>query len=348
LQCKVKWSTESKRGYPEEFARQIFRQIEGFGDYGFPESHSASFALLVYVSAWLKCHEPAAFTCALLNSQPMGFYAPAQLVADARSHGVEARPVDVNASFWDCTLEPGVNGAPALRLGFRMIKGFSEASAAKVTAARKKVPGTVFSSVEDLAQRAELGRSDMKLLASAGALAGIAGHRHKAAWQVTGVEPATPLLKQPRIAEGTPMLLSPSEGENLVMDYHTLGLTLGRHPLALLRRVLDRMRLCTAADVKRLNHGTFARAAGLVINRQRPSTASGVIFMTLEDETGYINLVVWPWVAERQRRIVLRARLLVASGTIERDGEVVHLVAGRLEDHSRLLGKLETRSRDFQ
>ena len=144
------------------------------------------------------------------------------------------------------------------------------------------------------------------------------------------------------------MLSSPSEGENLVMDYHTLGLTLGRHPLALLRRVLDRMRLCTAADVKRLNHGTFARAAGLVINRQRPSTASGVIFMTLEDETGYINLVVWPWVAERQRRIVLGARLLVASGTIERDGEVVHLVAGRLEDHSRLLGKLETRSRDFQ
>ncbi len=188
----------------------------------------------------------------------------------------------------------------------------------------------------------------MKLLAQAGALAGIAGHRHKAAWKVTGVEAPMPLMEQPRVAEGTPLLRSPTGGEDLIADYQTLGLTLGRHPLALLRRTFDRMRLCTASDISITNHGAFARAAGLVINRQRPSTASGVIFVTLEDETGQINLVVWPWIAERQRRIVLHARLLVASGTVERDGEVVHLIAGRLEDHSRLLGQLETRSRDFQ
>ncbi len=365
-----------QRGYSEAFARQIFRQIEGFGDYGFPESHSASFALLVYVSAWLKCHKPAAFTCALLNSQPMGFYAPAQLINDARRHDVEVRGVDVNLSAYDCTLERGECGAPAVRLGFRMVKGLAEESAGRIVSARigkgvgkrgripfsnasprnrqqeraKKGsdPFCLFDSVEDLALRAKLSRSEMKLLAQAGALAGIAGHRHKAAWKVTGVEAPTPLMKQPRVAEGTPLLRSPTEGEDLVADYQTIGLTLGRHPLELLRKRFDRMRLCTAADINVTHHGTFARAAGLVINRQRPSTASGVIFVTLEDETGQINLVVWPWVAERQRRVVLQARLLVASGTVERDGEVVHLIAGRLEDHSRLLGMLETKSRDFQ
>jgi error-prone DNA polymerase len=365
-----------ERGYSEEFARQIFRQIEGFGDYGFPESHSASFALLVYVSAWLKCHEPAAFTCALLNSQPMGFYAPAQLINDARRHGVEVRGVDVNLSAYDCTLERGKHGSPAVRLGFRVIKGLAEERAEHIVSARGGKRGQspfssspsaysekacakkgsdpffpfspFFHSVEELARRAGLSRSEIKLLAQAGALAGIAGHRHKAAWKVTGVEAPTPLMKQPRVAEGAPLLRAPGEGEDLVADYQTLGLTLGRHPLALLRKHLDRMRLCTAADINVTSHGTFARAAGLVINRQRPSTASGVIFITLEDETGQINLVVWPWVAERQRRVVLHARLLIASGTVERDGEVVHLIAGRLEDHSRLLGQLETKSRDFQ
>ncbi|MDH3414501.1 MAG: OB-fold nucleic acid binding domain-containing protein, partial [Gammaproteobacteria bacterium] len=345
------------RGYAEEFARQIFRQIEGFGDYGFPESHSASFALLVYVSAWLKCHQPAAFTCALLNSQPMGFYAPAQLINDARRHSVEVRGVDVNASTYDCTLERSKHGAPAVRLGFRMVKGLAEESAERIVSSRKNSARHPFSeksawhhflSVEDLARRAKLSRGEMKLLAQAGALSRIAGHRHKAAWKVTGVEAPTPLMKQPRVAEGAPLLRSPTEGEDLIADYQTLGLTLGRHPLALLRKHFDRMRLCTASDISVTNHGAFARAAGLVINRQRPSTASGVIFVTLEDETGQINLVVWPWVAERQRRVVLHARLLVASGTVERDGEVVHLIAGRLEDHSRLLGTLETRSRDFQ
>ena len=341
------------RGYREDFARQIFRQIEGFGDYGFPESHSASFALLVYVSSWLKRHEPAAFTCGLLNSQPMGFYAPAQLVQDARRHGVEVRPVDVNESGWDSTLERGRDGEPALRLGLRMIKGLPETSAERLVAARgetlgvERRTGQRFGSVTDLARRAELSDADLTRLAAAGALAGIAGHRHRAHWAIAGVEAPSALFPNPVFNEATPLLPIPTEGDEIVADYRHLGLTLGRHPVALLRSHLDRIRMSTAEQIRAASHGVFARAAGLVINRQRPSTASGVIFITLEDETGYINVVLWPWVIERQRREVLGARLLAVHGTVEREAEVVHLVAGRLEDHSPLLGRLETRSRDF-
>jgi error-prone DNA polymerase len=319
-----------ERGYDEEFARQIFKQIQGFGDYGFPESHSASFALLVYVSAWLKCHEPAVFACALLNSQPMGFYAPSQLVQDARRHGVEVLPVDVAASFWDCTLEEG-GGALALRLGLRMIKGMSRASAEALTEARD---GT-------------LPRRDMNLLAGAGALETLAGNRHKAHWRVLGVEAPSALFDAPRFNEGEPMLPVPAEGQNLVADFRAMGLTLGRHPAALLRGHLRRLGMATAADIRRCRHGERVRAAGIVINRQRPSTASGVIFMTLEDETGHINVVVWPWVVERQRREVVGSRLVGIHGTIEREGEVVHLVVGHITDLSHLLGRLQTRSRDF-
>jgi len=331
-------------GYSETFARQIFQQIQGFGDYGFPESHSASFALLVYVSAWLKCHEPAAFTCALLNSQPMGFYAPSQLVQDAQRHGVEVRPVDATVSFWDCTLEKSGDGEPALRLGFRVIKGFAEESAAQLVAARIEVP---YASIDDLAARGGLSRSDMSRLAGAGALTRLAGNRHRAHWQVLGLEAPTPLLGRPGFAEGEPLLPVPTEGQNLVADFRSTGLTLGRHPVALLRKHLDTQGMCTAAEICNLAHGERARAAGVVINRQRPSTASGVIFMTLEDETGHINVVLWPWVVERQRREVVGTRLAAIHGTIEREGEVVHLVAGRVVDLSYLLGKLPTRSRDF-
>jgi error-prone DNA polymerase len=332
-----------ERGYDEEFARQIFKQIQGFGDYGFPESHSASFALLVYVSAWLKCHEPAVFACALLNSQPMGFYAPSQLVQDARRHGVEVLPVDVAASFWDCTLEEG-GGALALRLGLRMIKGMSRASAEALTEARD---GTPFADVADLARRTGLPRRDMNLLAGAGALETLAGNRHKAHWRVLGVEAPSALFDAPRFNEGEPMLPVPAEGQNLVADFRAMGLTLGRHPAALLRGHLRRLGMATAADIRRCRHGERVRAAGIVINRQRPSTASGVIFMTLEDETGHINVVVWPWVVERQRREVVGSRLVGIHGTIEREGEVVHLVVGRITDLSHLLGRLQTRSRDF-
>jgi error-prone DNA polymerase len=333
-----------ERGYDETFARQIFQQIQGFGDYGFPESHSASFALLVYVSAWLKCYEPAVFACALLNSQPMGFYAPSQLVQDARRHDVTVLPVDVAVSFWDCTLEPGDNDELALRLGFRMIKGFAQTSAAALATARAEAP---FADVADLARRAHLAERDMKLLAGAGALESLAGNRHKAHWRVLGVEAPLPLLGAPRFNEGEPMLPVPGEGQNLVADFHSLGLTLGRHPVALLRAHLSSMHMATAAEIQRCRHGEHVRAAGIVINRQRPSTASGVIFMTLEDETGHINVVVWPWVVERQRRQVVGSRMVGIHGTIEREGEVVHLVVGRIDDLSHLLGRLHTRSRDF-
>ena len=337
------------RGYEEEFARAIFRQIEGFGEYGFPESHSASFALLAYVSAWLKRHEPAAFTCALLNSQPMGFYAPAQLVQDARRHGVEVRGVDVRYSEWDCRLEPGRNAEPALRLGFRMAKGLSEPSAARIVAARtaRSAATAGFSCVADLARRAGLSREDLRRLASAGALAPLAGHRHRAHWEAAGVEEPSALFPDPRFPEAVPLLRAPSEGEDLVADYRHLGLSLGRHPLALLRRCLEPLGLCRAADLRAAPNGQPARAAGLVVSRQRPSTASGIIFLTLEDETGHINVVVRRKVSARHRREVQGARLLAVHGAVERQGEVVHLVARRLEDHTRLLGRLETRSRDF-
>ena len=333
-----------ERGYDEDFARQVFKQIEGFGEYGFPESHSASFALLVYVSAWMKCHEQAAFTAAILNSLPMGFYAPAQLVRDAVRHDVEVRPVDVNASTWDCTLEPGAGDEPALRLGFRLVKGLSQAVAERVVAARRD---DGYDDVDGLARQAKLSRIELEHFAAAGALAGLAGHRHRARWEASGVETPSALFESPRFAEGEPMLRAPSEAESVIADYRKVGLTLGQHPLALLRERLSGLRLCTAAQVQASRHGQHRRAAGLVINRQRPGTASGVIFMTLEDETGYINLVVWPWVVEQQRREVLHGRLLAAYGKVEKEGDVVHLVAARLVDHTRLLGHLETRSRDF-
>ncbi len=344
-----------ERGYTEAFARQIFRQILGFGEYGFPESHAASFALLVYVSAWLKCHEPAAFTCALLNSQPMGFYAPAQLVQDARRHGVEVRPVDVLASDWDCTLEPAASSAPegkdgdehpqpALRLGLRMIHGLSRAGADRLIQARTAAP---LRSVEDLATRAGLDRRDLKALAAAGALASLAGHRREAYWAVAGIETPLPLFPSVPLREDKAELAPPAEVEEMMADYASLGLTLGRHPLALLRQTMARRRMLTAEQIRRLPHGRPVRAAGLVTCRQRPDTASGVVFVTLEDETGHLNVVVWKKVADRQRRELLQSTLLAVSGHLEREGDVVHLVAARLADCSGLLEGLAARSRDF-
>ncbi|HEX9627837.1 MAG TPA: error-prone DNA polymerase [Acidiferrobacterales bacterium] len=333
------------RGYDEDFARRIFRQIQGFGEYGFPESHAASFALLVYVSAWLKRHEPAAFLCALLNSQPMGFYAPAQLVYDARRHGVAVRPVDVQASRYECHLEAGADGAPAVRLGLILVKGLARAAAERLVTARA---GRRFDSVPDLARRARLKRRDLDALAAAGALATLAGHRHRAHWAAAGVEPPLPLLAAEPPREAPPLLRRPSEGEDLVADYASVGLTLGRHPLAVLRAQLTGLRLCSAAELRERPHGRRARTAGIVITRQHPSSAAGVIFLTLEDETGQINVIVWPKVLERDRRALLHARLLGVSGTLQREGEVLHLIAERLEDRSALLGGLLVPSRDFR
>ena len=341
-----------ERGYQEAFARQIYQQILGFGEYGFPESHSASFALLVYVSSWLKRHEPAAFTCALLNSQPMGFYSPSQLVQDARRHDVEVRAPDVTVSEWECTLEEieeqaGAQVArrqPALRLGLCLVKGLSEAGGKRVAAARQGAP---FSSIDDLVRRADLNQRDSEALAAAGALASLSGHRRRAVWDVAGIERLPEVLERSTIAEAPADLASPSEGEDIVADYASLGLSLGRHPLALLRSRLARQRMATAAELKALPHGRTARFTGIVTGRQRPGTASGVTFVTLEDETGMVNVIVWNDLAERQRKELLRSSLLTVYGTLEREGEVMHLIAARLRDQTALLGRLATRSRDF-
>ena len=334
-----------QRGYSEAFARQIFQQILGFGEYGFPESHSASFALLVYVSSWLKCHYPAAFTCALLNSQPMGFYAPSQLVQDARHHGVEVRPVDILRSNDTCTLEQGQHQSqPALRLGFKMVKGLSEAGIQRLVDARQHSHSQ---SAEQLMRAAKLSRRDMECLAAAGALSLTTGHRHNAAWMVAGIEARPLLLEKAPVHEQPVDLPSPTEGENIVADYASVGLTLGRHPLALLRPELQKLHMLSAEEIRHIPHGTMTRAAGIVTCRQRPGTASGVVFITLEDETGFINVVVWGRSAAEQRRVLLGAQLMAVHGHIEREGEVIHLIAGKLIDQSHLLGNLLTRSRDF-
>ena len=333
-----------ERGYAEEFAQQIFRQILGFGEYGFPESHAASFALLVYVSAWLKRHEPAAFAAALINSQPMGFYAPSQLVQDTRRHGVEVRPVDARVSQWDCTLERCADGGAALRLGLRLVKGLSRAAAERLVTARQAAE---FPGVQELAGRARLDRRELGCLAAAGALEGLAGHRHRAAWNVAGIEAPLPLMPQPRIAECIPLLRAPREGEDIVADYAHAGLTLRRHPLALLRARLDQRRIVTAARLRELPDGSTVRTAGLVITRQRPGSAMGVTFVTLEDETGHVNLIVWRDVAERQRQALIASRLMGVAGKLQLEGEVLHVIVHRIVDLSRWLGRVAAPSRDF-
>ncbi len=338
-----------ERGYPEEFARRIFQQILGFGEYGFPESHAASFALLVYVSAWLKRHEPAAFAAALINSQPMGFYAPSQIVQDAQRHGVEVRPIDVRASDWDCTLEHrgDESSAPALRLGLRLAKGLAEEAGQRLVDARVRRQGAVFESAQQLAEQAGLDRRSMGCLAAAGALAGLGGHRHRAAWQVAGLEGGLPILPEVRIAEGIPLLRAPREGEDIVADYAHTGLTLRRHPVAVLRDPLAARGFVDSAQLRVLANGSNVRTAGLVITRQRPGSAEGVTFVTLEDEHGSINLIVWRDVAERQRQALIGSRLLGLAGKLQREGEVMHVIAHRLVDLSRWLGRLRSASRDF-
>jgi error-prone DNA polymerase len=333
------------RGYTEDFARQIFRQILGFGEYGFPESHSASFALLVYVSCWLKCHEPAAFTCALLNSQPMGFYSASQLTQDARRQGVEVRPVDINRSCWDSSLEPGENGRPVLRLGLRQIKGLSEAVGEAIVS--KRAAG-MHTSIQQLLERTGLDRRELGAIAAAGALRTLAGHRHKVRWTVAGIEEPTALFSSLQRYEAIPMLRKPTEGQDIVADYQSLGLTLGRHPLALLRERLDHYRYVSAGHLKELSSGQRISIAGLVITKQRPGTASGVTFITLEDETGCSNLIVWKKVADDQRDVLLNARLMGVAGELQKEGRVIHVIVHRMFDHSELLGELSVKSRNFR
>ena len=342
------------RGYSASYAEQIVRQIQGFGEYGFPESHAASFALLVYVSAWLKCHRPAAFCAALLDSQPLGFYAPAQIVRDAIDHGVTVRPVCVTASNWYCTLESCASDrtTPAVRLGLALVQGLTQESAQRVLAARAQ---SDFSSVQDLVRRAQLSRGELARLAAADALAALSGHRRNALWSALGIDVQgprkAPLAAEAPAHEKAPELIAPTEGQDIVADYRTTGLSLRRHPLALLRPRLQSLGLCSAREVARSRHRQLIRTGGIVTCRQRPATASGVTFITLEDETGCINIVVWRTVAERFRKELLGACLLVVYGHLERvdtnGNAVVHVIADRLVDRSTLLGGLTVNSRDF-
>lgn len=342
-------------GYDEDFAKQIFEQVQGFGEYGFPESHAYSFALLAYVSAWLKCQEPAIFLASLLNSQPMGFYSPSQLVQDAKRHGIEVRPVDVRASDWDCTLEspsparpcPDARSPqPAVRLGLRLVSGLGEEPARRVSAAQ--TTGGPFLDVDDLARRAGLDPQDLERLARADALLGLAGHRRQQAWAAAGQQRQTALLAQAPQREAALALPAAPEGEAIRLDYAATGLTLRRHPLALLRPRLARGGWRNAEELARLADGMPARACGIVVMRQQPETAKGTIFVTLEDETGSVNVIVWKGVRERHRQALLGSRLLAVAGQWQRSPEgVMHLVARRLLDMTPWLGRLGTSSRDF-
>jgi error-prone DNA polymerase len=345
-----------KQGYPSHFIDQIFEQIKGFGSYGFPQSHAASFAKLVYLSCWLKRHEPAAFACGLLNAQPMGFYSPSQIVQDARRgraarEAVDVLPVDVAHSDWDQTLEGGSawqgehspGTQPAIRLGLRQVRGLSEAVAQAIVAARAQRP---FADIADLCQRAGLDGKAREALAEAGALASLSGHRHHARWAVAGVERRRPLLPgSPE--EGEVALAAPRQGEDILADYRATGLSLGPHPMALLRAQMRQRRILGLRELQDRRHGSGVHVAGLVTQRQRPGTAKGTIFVTLEDEHGMVNVVVWSHLAQRRRRALLESRLLAVRGRWEQVDGVTHVIAGDLHDLSHLLGELQVASRDF-
>ncbi|MBA1202744.1 error-prone DNA polymerase [Pseudomonas capeferrum] len=334
-----------RNGYDSAFAERIFEQIKGFGSYGFPESHAASFALLTYASSWLKCHEPAIFTCALVNSWPMGFYSPDQLLQEARRQGIEVRPVDVFESEWDCTLEPVGEQALAIRIGLRQIRGFAEVDARRLEQARAQRP---WRDIEDLCLRAGLDSRARARLADAGALRALARDRHQARWQVAAVHAQLPLFSQVEaLPEAAVDLPAPSVGEDLAADYAMLGTTLGPHPLNLLRSRLKALGCRSSAELAAAEHGDTVSLAGLVVGRQRPQTASGVTFVTLEDEFGMVNVVVWRDLAERQRRTLVGSRLMKVRGRLEYESGVCHLIARRLEDISQLLEGLDVRSRDF-
>jgi error-prone DNA polymerase len=333
----------SARGYAKEFAVQIFEQIKGFSEYGFPESHAASFALLVYASCWLKHTEPAAFLAAMLNSQPLGFYSPSQLVQDARRHGVVVRAVDVMFSAWGATLED-LPHAPAVRLGLGLVAGLKRTSAARIVAARAHDP---FDSAEDLSRRAKLEQHEMKLLAAADALASLSGHRRQQVWDATALHAPPLLLRDAPVQEDLLELPEAPEGEEIVFDYAALGLTLRRHPMALLRERLSAMRFASSQALRELPDGRLVRACGIVTLRQQPGTAKGVVFVSLEDEHGSVQVIVWKSVREQQRQALMNAKLLGVYGTWQREGEVCNLIAQHLVDLTHWLGRLAAPSRDF-
>ncbi|MBV6273454.1 error-prone DNA polymerase [Alcaligenaceae bacterium CGII-47] len=334
-----------ERGYERAFAEQIFKQIQGFGEYGFPESHAASFALLTYASCWLKQHEPEAFLAALLNSQPMGFYSVAILVQDARRHGVRILPADVMTSNWTARLEFTQDPRPAVRLGLNQIKGLGQDAAQRIEYARTHAP---FVSMSDLARRANMNRHDLNALADANALHALSAERRTALWEAVVSIPEQGLLREADIYETDAPILAPlREGQALAADYRSLGLTLGRHPMALLRDKLTALRFSASSSLHEQPDRRLVRAAGIVVGRQRPRTARGIVFVTLEDEDGQINLIIRPDLVDRQRQELLHARLMGVYGSWQSKEGVQHLIAGRLVDLTHLLGNLMTRSRDF-
>ncbi len=332
-----------KRGYNEEFAQQIFKQIKGFGEYGFPESHSASFAHLAYVSAWLKCHHPEVFACALLNSQPMGFYSPSQLVQDAQRHRVTVLPVDVCHSFWESSLEDQ-QGKLCLRLGLHRVKNLSQKTAQRIVEARQQQP---FENLHQLQRLVGLNARESEALAAADAFRSLAGNRHEARWQALGNDLQPGLFEDISPDEPTPPLPAPGEAQNIVMDYAHTGLSLRRHPMALLRPHFLRQNCLDSKSIWRCGNKSRGKVVGIVINRQHPGSAKGTIFLTLEDEHGTLNIVVWPKVSQTFKKEVIFGRLLTVEGIVEREGRVIHVVAHRLVDETHRLGALETHSRDF-
>ena len=402
-----------KNGYTPQFAEQCFNQIRGFGEYGFPESHAASFALLVYVSAWLKCHHPAAFAAALLNSQPMGFYQPAQIVRDAKEHGVEVRAVDVNASEWDCTLERRGDGgterqrdgeteglrdgetegsknngsdvilrysegstsaggtarsfgvpqddkrlspsvplslcpsvSPSLRLGFRQLKGFRQDHAIRIASARRRIAR--FTSIPQFHRLTGLPVAAMRILAEADTFGSLNLSRREALWQVMKLnDEYYPLFDDLEPPESQVQLPKMPAGQEVMIDYATAGLSLKQHPVSLLREELSKRKIITAAELMKVEHNRWVKVAGLVLIRQRPGTASGVVFETLEDETGVVNLIVHPKIYDQYRPAARHARLLQADGYVQRQGQIVHVLPKRLFDLSELLEGYQMKSRDF-
>lgn len=345
-----------ENGYEAEFAERTFKQLEGFGSYGFPESHAASFALIAYASSWLKCWHPDVFCAALLNAQPMGFYAPAQIVRDARDHGVEVRPVCVNASHWDCTLEPTEDDSRfAVRLGLRRVKGLANAHGGTLVAARADDP---YRSIDDLWRRVRIPSASLVQLAEADAFRSALGlARREALWAIKALrDEPLPLFAAAadreaatvsEISEPAIALRPMTAGSEVVEDYDHVGLSLRAHPLSFLREDFARRRMVTCAEAMAAPNGRWVEAVGIVLVRQRPGSAKGVMFITLEDETSAANLVVWPKVLKAHRRVILSARMMAVRGRIQREGDVVHLVAHRISDLSDELASVGQRDEAF-
>lgn len=343
-------------GYELEFAQRLFEQVKGFGGYGFPESHSASFALLCYASSWIKCHHPAAFYCALLNSLPMGFYSASQLIQDARRHSIKILPIDINSSYYKHTLEkinsnkniPNTN--LALRLGFCLVNSLDNIKAQTIEIWRDRTP---FASIQDLARRSTLTAVDLQCLASADVLQSLSGNRHQARWEAAAIEPYLELLEEAEPVQQDDLLtLPPTIKQDIMNDLATIGLSLRPHPMTLLRDGKPFSRCTKQSELKDLRHGGFVRVAGLVTGRQRPGTASGALFLTLEDETGNMNIIVWKGTQETYRQVLLTSKLMLIKGTVEINNDnvshpVVHIIAGQLHDYSDRLEDLSLKSRDF-